>query len=219
MYYYEAKVSYLMIGLDDFFFTTYLLVDTYHGGSETDREDYVDYDVHGLDPASMRPFEFPFWNPREHIFAALATRLGQVTMEVDHMVLNLDKFMRGYVGFISRPTIIRTYNRQERDDCFDTMDLSQTQDLLPTVDTLHELKSSVQGLVLAWSRFASSQFDWLKATEYGALAESIGTYQREIEAHITELERHEQLLEERCVQFEGRLNRVSSTLCLCIIFR
>jgi hypothetical protein len=93
--------------------------------------------------------------------------------------------------------------------CFDTMDLSQTQDLLPTVDTLHELRSSVQGIITAWTRFSASQLEWLKATEYGVLADSIQGYTKSIEAHITELERHKQFLDDRCFEFEGRLNRVS----------
>jgi hypothetical protein len=98
-HYYEAKVSYLMMGVDDFFFTSYLLVDTYQGETEDQRDTYdTAYEGCGIDPASMRSFEFPFWNPREHMFASLAERLDQVTKELGQMMGTFDKHMRRYVS-------------------------------------------------------------------------------------------------------------------------
>ena len=98
-HYYEAKVSYVIFGLDDFFFTSYLLTDTYQGETEVQRDKYATaYGGRGLDPACMRSFEFPFWNPREHMFASLATRLGQVTKELTQMMNMFDKHMRRYVS-------------------------------------------------------------------------------------------------------------------------
>jgi hypothetical protein len=98
-HYYEAKVSYMVTGIDDFFFTTYLLADTYQGGSEVQRNNYAKaYKGLGIDPASMRTFEFPYWNPREHMFASLAVRLAQATEEVTQMMDTFDRNMRRYVS-------------------------------------------------------------------------------------------------------------------------
>ena len=94
-------------------------------------------------------------------------------------------------------------------DCFDTSTgLSHTQDLLQTVDTLHELRSSVYNVVSAWTKFATTQMLWLESTDYKELTDSIRTYRKNIEAYVAQLENEKQLLDNRCSQFEGRYNRV-----------
>lgn len=88
------------------------------------------------------------------------------------------------------------------------MDQSQTQDLIPTIRALRELKFLVHGIITAWTKFAASQLEWFQTTEYKPLSKSLRSYQKNIERCIAKLETHKQLLDDRCVQFQGRLETV-----------
>jgi hypothetical protein len=99
--YHEAKMSCKVIGIDDFFWTSYYLDDCYFG-SEKMKSTYLStVDSEGLDPASggARTLKYPFWNPREYFLKVLARRMGQATREYRNLILAFDCRMRTYVRF------------------------------------------------------------------------------------------------------------------------
>jgi hypothetical protein len=95
--YHEAQTSFLVAGVDEFFLTSYCLVDTY-SGSERMKTSYLEaLDGVGLDPASCRTLKFPYWNPREYFLAVFAKRIGQGTMEWRNLIRVFDRRMKYYV--------------------------------------------------------------------------------------------------------------------------
>ncbi|OCL12573.1 hypothetical protein AOQ84DRAFT_372958 [Glonium stellatum] len=76
-YYYEAQISFLMTGLDEWLWTTYCCVDTFFG-SETDREAYLN-PLNPTDAATggWLQQQYPVWNPREYFLAVLSRRMLQ----------------------------------------------------------------------------------------------------------------------------------------------
>jgi hypothetical protein len=99
--YHEAQSSFLVTGVDDFFWTSYCFVDTYYG-SERMKSTYLSaLDGVGIDPASCRTLVFPYWNPREYLLAVFATRMRQATMEWRNLIRNFDRRMKYYVSCVS----------------------------------------------------------------------------------------------------------------------
>jgi hypothetical protein len=99
-----VKSSFLATGYDDFFWTSYTLVDTYHGGSEKFKSTYLTaFGGKGLDPATGggQTLEFPYWNPREYFLAAGARRLNQATKEWRDLLQAFDRRMISYVRSLS----------------------------------------------------------------------------------------------------------------------
>lgn len=100
LWYYEAKASFLIIGIDDFFWTSYCLVDAYFGAERLKSTYLKALNGLGCDPATggSRTMEFPFWNPREMFLATYASRLSGATKEFRNLIYEFDGRMKYYVS-------------------------------------------------------------------------------------------------------------------------
>jgi len=82
-FYYETQLSFLVIGVDEWWYTSYCLVDTYYQGCEEHWKTYLS--PPGIrEPATggkNRLETSTIWNPREYFLAVLARRLRQATSE------------------------------------------------------------------------------------------------------------------------------------------
>jgi len=80
-YYYEAQISFLMVGVDEWFWTTYCCVDTFFG-SEAGGEAYLS-PPGPTDAASGGSLfqRYPVWNPRQYFLAVLSRRMLQARYE------------------------------------------------------------------------------------------------------------------------------------------
>src|SRR5579871_4683762 len=79
-FYYEAQISVLVTGVDEWLWTTYCCVDAYFG-CETGRKEYLDDPP--MEPATLgsSTLFFPKWNPREFFLLVLSQRITHATKE------------------------------------------------------------------------------------------------------------------------------------------
>ena len=93
---YEAQISFLVSGFDDWFWTSYCFVDTFPISEDSP----TSYRDRGVDAAGggERYVEFPVWNPREYFLYVLSRRFRQVTKEWSILVDTLDSRLDVYVS-------------------------------------------------------------------------------------------------------------------------
>ena len=96
-YLYEAQISLLVSGVDEWFWTSYCCADTYFGSEKTIQY-YHDRD---LDASSggERPTHYPVWNPREYFLYVLSRRFRQVTQEWRVVVTAVEDRLQNNVGY------------------------------------------------------------------------------------------------------------------------
>ena len=93
---YEAQISVLITGIDEWFWTTYCSVDTFFGSEKSLKH----YHVECLDAPTggERPIHFPVWNPREYFLYVLSRRFKQATQEWSVVVRALEERLQSHVG-------------------------------------------------------------------------------------------------------------------------
>lgn len=94
-FYYQAQISFLLTGVDEWHWTAYCCVDTFFG-SERSPEWYISREFDGP-PAGGRAQFLPLWNPREYFLFVLSRRLNQATKEWTNVVLRLESRLDEYV--------------------------------------------------------------------------------------------------------------------------
>ena len=86
---YESQISLLITGIDEWFWSAYLCLDTFFEG----RENVSFYHSHHYDAligGALRPNKFPIWNPREYFLFTFSRRFTQVTKEWASIVRKLE---------------------------------------------------------------------------------------------------------------------------------
>ena len=74
---YEAQISVLVTGVDEWFWTAYCFAETFFG-SEESIQFYYENDFDAF-TGGEKSASFPVWNPREYFLSILSRRLKQVT--------------------------------------------------------------------------------------------------------------------------------------------
>lgn len=95
-YLYEAQISMLVSGIDEWFWTAYCCTDTYFGSEET----LQSYHESGNDAAvggAERPGWFPVWNPRGYFLLVLSRRFRQITKEWSVVIRTLEDRLQVHV--------------------------------------------------------------------------------------------------------------------------
>ncbi|KAF2093075.1 hypothetical protein NA57DRAFT_81756 [Rhizodiscina lignyota] len=104
-HYYEANVSLLVTGIDEWFWQAYCLIDSYFSPKYNPKRHFER--PKWVDPCTgTRPLEFPHWNPREFFLAVLSARLDQATREWRALIDTFDGRMSAYVRLLSLDFII-----------------------------------------------------------------------------------------------------------------
>jgi hypothetical protein len=94
-FYYQAQISFLLTGVDEWHWTAYCCVDTFFG-SERNPDWYISRQFDGP-PGGGRAEFLPHWNPREYFLFVCARRLSQVTKEWNNVILKLESRLDQYV--------------------------------------------------------------------------------------------------------------------------
>jgi hypothetical protein len=107
-HYYEVNISLLVIGVDDWLWTSYFLVDTYHG-SEPQKLKYLN-DRSPREPATAgtKSLDFPLWCPREFFITVLNVRFNQAVREFRATIDAFDGRMSEYVSTIPGKLAMKT---------------------------------------------------------------------------------------------------------------
>lgn len=93
----EAQISFLVAGIDEWYWTAYCCVDKYFGSEET-IQSYLDKQLDAPIGGYGRLTEFPVWNPREYFLIVLSRRIRQVTREWSSLVVTLEERLQSYVS-------------------------------------------------------------------------------------------------------------------------
>lgn len=102
---YEAQLSLIILGEDDFCWTAYFCGDSYFtGGNPVHR--YLQDQTDGPTGA-LRACNRPIWDPRYYFLAVLSTRMEQVTMEWTALVQFMEDYLDPHVRFSSPPTVLQ----------------------------------------------------------------------------------------------------------------
>lgn len=88
IFFYEAQISVLLVGVDEWFWTVYCCVETFFN-SERDPAWYDKCDFDGPTGAG-RQASHPIWNPRGYFLLVLSRRINQVTKEWTNLVKALE---------------------------------------------------------------------------------------------------------------------------------
>jgi len=98
LYYYQAQLSFLITGVDEWHYTSYCCVDTYFG-SEPDHQAYLEPPA-PIEPASggLRELERPLWNPREFFLCIWSFRIEQAVTESQALIDSFEERMNAYVS-------------------------------------------------------------------------------------------------------------------------
>jgi hypothetical protein len=94
-FYFQAQISFLLTGVDEWHWTAYCCVDRVFG-SEKDPEWYISRQFDGP-PGGGRVEFLPVWNPREYFLLVCARRLNQATKEWTNVILKLESRLDEYV--------------------------------------------------------------------------------------------------------------------------
>jgi hypothetical protein len=97
-YIYEASVSVIVTGVDDWRWIAYGFVDTYFK-NDNSNETVEHYEDGQLDAFSAGKFSIqsPIWNPREYYLKVLEARMEQVTQEYSNSTFKLLELSEPYV--------------------------------------------------------------------------------------------------------------------------
>jgi len=106
-YIYEAQISCLVTGIDNYSWIGYAFVDTYFKGPDNNEcVEYYDTTAKGMDPLTMGRYDAnrPVWTPREYFVRVLQCRMDQVRQEWNNTVSGLLQGIEPHVSVISTLT-------------------------------------------------------------------------------------------------------------------
>lgn len=96
------QVSVLLVGIDEWVWTLYCLVETHFEDSHNPTG--LEQDVTNRRDApsgNYASYTMPIWNPREYFLLVLCRRMSQATLEWQNLVETLDQRLKDLVNPIS----------------------------------------------------------------------------------------------------------------------
>lgn len=96
--YHDAQISFLITGVDEWYWTAYCCVDTFLGDSEHP-DTYLNYNDDGPSGGGKEEL-YPVWNPREYFLLVFSRRCKQVAREWEVLVQELVSRSDTYVAHL-----------------------------------------------------------------------------------------------------------------------
>jgi hypothetical protein len=162
-FYYQAQISFLVTGVDEWQWTAYCCVDRFFG-SERNPDWYLNRQLDGL-PAGGRAEFFPIWDPREYFLFVCARRFSQVTKEWSNAILKLESRLDEYVrdfGGITAPSVRliqaqeAVYEKELRTDQFsEDKDFRKSTRYIRALSILRRFHNLLLKTLEAWEGFSS----------------------------------------------------------------
>ncbi|KIX04584.1 uncharacterized protein Z518_05454 [Rhinocladiella mackenziei CBS 650.93] len=153
MFYYEAQISCLIIGVDDFYWTAYCCVDTFFG-SETTPERYLTQNIDA--PRGGKLASSPDWDPRGYFLHVLSRRFMQVTAEwgnlVNELNARLDTYENAYHDVI------------DTDKFFDDEALSRTKSYTRAVSILRKFHDLLSLTLDSFQEFSRNELKYFETS-------------------------------------------------------
>jgi hypothetical protein len=101
LFYYEAQISFLLVGVDEWYWTAYCCTDSFFG-SEQSPSSYTALRLDGPAGGTLLSSQ-PIWNPRDYFLRIFSARISQATKEWAVVVAILQSRLESYVGRNCQP--------------------------------------------------------------------------------------------------------------------
>jgi hypothetical protein len=98
----EVQTSFLVTGVDEWFWTAYCFTEPYPGGIEDTAQSYYAGKLDGSSGGAT-PLKLPIWNPREYFLRVLRPRIKQARKEWSGVVFAIEKRLAIHVRKIRTP--------------------------------------------------------------------------------------------------------------------
>lgn len=211
-FFYEAQISVLVTGVDEWLWTSYCFVDTYHG-SEPDKQAYLN-DPDPVEPATggSKFLRFPMWSPRDFFLCVLDRRMMQATREFKALVDAFKERMDAYVGILPKMQQPILIHRQEFNSMFEYLDdenLTRMKELKVTISTIRTIRDRITRTVRSWNDFEAQHIKLFELGSSDPRRPGWNGYLSGIRGHIRELQAYETILTQKLELFYGMSHSVS----------
>ncbi|MCJ1283202.1 hypothetical protein MMC26_002530 [Xylographa opegraphella] len=176
-YIYEAQISVMVTGIDEWFWTAYCCVDTYFG-SEQGVEAYHDSTLDAT-TGGERLISQPTWNPREYFLYMLSRRFRQATKEWRIIVGVVENRLQTHEATIFHVTGQPPLN--------DDVSFNRTREYTSTIELLRLLCNAIIKIIEYWERFAAGELLYFHVEEQATLQRKWDGYVADIEKDSNEL--------------------------------
>ncbi|KAF2088867.1 hypothetical protein K490DRAFT_38141, partial [Saccharata proteae CBS 121410] len=196
-HYYEANLSFLVFGVDEWFWTSYCCVDTYFG-SEPYKYTYFGGSL-PTDPASggRLALDRPAWNPRQYFLAVLTQRMLQITQEWGALINAFDERLSDYEEIFAHMVPLHD------------PDLTHTEKLTTAVSTIRRFRDSLVKTIEAWDSFYGTNLGLFSVDASQELQERWQADVLEIRACVAELNALRIVMAQRLDLFNSMRDGVS----------
>ncbi|KAL9113441.1 MAG: hypothetical protein Q9227_002482 [Pyrenula ochraceoflavens] len=152
LFLYEAQISLLLVGVDEYFWTVYCSVDTFFG-SEQDPSWYAHEGQDAPSGAGL-PASLPIWTPRGYFLFVLSRRVNQITNEWRNIlsVVGMDLINQNETVDVSESG--RAF--------FDDEELTRTKRYTWKVSLLRRFHGQLHKTIRSWEAFAANELQFFE---------------------------------------------------------
>ncbi|KAL4982547.1 hypothetical protein BDW68DRAFT_182436 [Aspergillus falconensis] len=201
-FFHEAQISVLLVGIDEWVWTLYCLVETHF--SATGPEDVGTYVQSGRDAPSGEGanYSMPIWNPREYFLLILSRRMSEVKFEWSNLVQTLET----RVKFLEEDTFSGPTAQRRTED----QDLKLTNDYTWAIQALQLFSNQLIKTIEAWDEFSDKHLHILHPDERPAdFLPKIASYLESLDTDISELRYINRTIARRIEAFESKRSNVT----------
>ncbi|KAI9763551.1 MAG: hypothetical protein M1839_006377 [Geoglossum umbratile] len=190
----EVQTSFLVTGVDEWFWTAYCCTETYFGETKDTAQGYF---TAGLDPSSggASLLKYPVWNPREYFLGVLRRRIKQAMKEWSSVVFTVEKRLAIHDEYVFGETLSSILYTEDDD-------FSSTKEFSWTTQVLWMLHNSLTQTIESWESFESIHRRYFDVREQ-SLQAPWETYLVSIDKDVTELKLLRRALQQKIEMFDN----------------
>ncbi|KAL4970938.1 uncharacterized protein BDV14DRAFT_194724 [Aspergillus stella-maris] len=207
-FFHEAQISVLLVGIDEWVWTLYCLVETHF--CENGPGDIIQYISSDRDAASGQgsSYSVPIWNPREYFLLVLSRRMSEVRFEWANLVQTLDRRFRKLEEdiFGGPPTAPKS---GEDDDLFTTNNYTWA------IQVLQLFSNQLIKTLEAWDEFSDKHLHIFHPDETpAAFLPKLSSHLESLDTDISELRFMYQTISRQIIAFESKRSNTLNTSAL-----
>ncbi|MCJ1483151.1 hypothetical protein MMC06_003317 [Schaereria dolodes] len=206
-YLYEAQISVIVTGFDEWFWTAYCCTDTYFG-SEKNIHFYHDGGPSGYDApgGGDRPNHDPIWNPREYFLNVLSRRFRQITKEWSIVVYTIEDRLQFHEASIFYDKIHPFDGAKREASLVDDAKFSRTKEFTWIVELLRLLHNALTKTIESWENFEEGEIQYFQVEDKDILRMDWSRYLEGIEKDMAELRLLRTSLHQKIEMFDNKRN-------------
>ncbi|CRG89655.1 hypothetical protein PISL3812_06694 [Talaromyces islandicus] len=204
-YFHEAQVSVLLVGVDEWVWTLYCLVETHFEEQKSDGKDTLKDCLATLEDApSGRDASYisPYWNPREYFLLVLCRRMSQATLEWRNLVETLELRLRDLEKDIFEKT-------PPQSTVGKTVDLPRLNDHTWAIQVLQLFANQLVKTIDSWQEFSRMHLPIFHSSDESSnYSSKVPRYLQILDRDVSELRYFHTILTQRITAFESRRSMI-----------